>query len=279
MEYENILVDMYSKLKTNHEFVLGPVDTDSISICNQDGSLISTEQQEELLREINSMLPEFIVFANDGYYDKIIILRAKNYILKQGDKITKKGSSLKSSKIEPRLKAFMSEIIDCLLTDNKDSIIDVYNKYVYEVNNLKDISGWCSKKTITDSVLNPERTTEQKILDSLNGQQVQMGDKIYVYFAEVKTNVEVPKYKKNKATGLKEIVGYVAKEVIDNPLVLKENWSTDMPNHSVDKLLKRIHDTLTIFENVITIEEYPRYYLKNKEVKELLRKVTHESHI
>src|SRR5579885_2518145 len=103
MEFKNILENMYSNLKKQHDFILGPVDTDSISICKQDGSEFTSQEQQNLIDEINSYLPKYIVYANDGYFNKVIILKAKNYILYDGKKIKKKGSSLKSSKIEKGL--------------------------------------------------------------------------------------------------------------------------------------------------------------------------------
>lgn len=249
-----------------HNFILINADTDSVTIGKPNGIPFSEEERINLINEINGIMPEKINFSDDGYFEKVIILKAKNYILQQNGKISKKGSSLKSSKIEPRLKAFMSEIIDCLLTDNQASIIDVYNKYVLEIHNLKDISGWCSKKTVTQSVLNPERTNEQKVLDALNGAQVQMGDKIYVYFAEKKTVEKVARHRTNKKTGIITTT-YVDKEIIENPLCLKENWRASEPNHSVSKLVQRIYNTLAIFKNVIKIEDFPKYHLKGNRDK------------
>lgn len=271
MEFEEILKEMYSKLNITHDFLLAPVDTDSISFCKQDGEPFTDEEQDSLLNEINSMLPEYIVYADDGYFDRICVLKAKNYILKQGDKVKLKGSSLKSSKIEPRLKDFMGEIINCLLTDNTDNIINVYNNYVREVHNLKDITPWASKKTITESVLNPERTNEQKILDALKGRPVSQGDKIYVYFAEERSVTQVPRYKTDRKTKEKVLVCYVEKEVVANPLRLKEDWQADKPDHCVDTLLDRLYNTIKIFKNVINIDLFPKYTLKAN--KEKLREI------
>jgi hypothetical protein len=124
---------------------------------------------------------------------------------------------------------------------------------------------------VTEAVLNPGRTTEQKILDSLQGATPQMGDKIYVYFTEEKTTEEVPKFRKNRKTGLQEQVGTTIKETIVNNLSLKENWDPANPNHSVDTLLKKLYNTLVIFEEVIDISKFTKYH--NKTNKEELRKL------
>lgn len=253
-----------------HNFKIANLDTDSISFSKEDGSAFSEEEQTNLLLELNSNFPEKIKWEHDGIYDVFCILKAKNYITYQKGKIKTKGSSLKSSKIEPRLKDFMKEIIDCLIFDKTDQLVSIYHKYVYEVHNLKDISGWCGKKTITHSVINPERTNEQKILDALNGQPVQMGDKYYFYYAETKSLEQVPRYRTDKITKEKIVVGYVEKEVIDYPLALRESWNSSNPNHSVITLLKKLHKTLIIFKNVIDIEQFTKFHLKSKEIKQKL---------
>ena len=55
-------------------------------------------------------------------------------------------------------------IVDDCSTDKSVAII---NEYIKEIFNVTDISRWCSRKTITENVLNPERTNEQKILDAI----------------------------------------------------------------------------------------------------------------
>lgn len=243
MDKEDILKNLYSKIQKSHDFLLGPVDTDSISIGKVDGSPYLEEEQNLLINEINNLLPEYIQYANDGYFQKIIVLKAKNYVLFQNNKIKTKGSSLKSSKTEKGLKEFMGEIISSLVYDKQSELLNIYYKYVKEVHNVKDIARWCSKKTITEAVLNPTRTTEQKILDALNGQEVQMGNKIYVYFNKEKN------------------------------LQLQENWDAANPNHNTEVLLSKLYKTLVIFKNVISIEQFTKFHLKNKKVKELLNEI------
>lgn len=215
-------------------------DTDSVMVNKKDHSAFSINERETLLQELNSLYPEIIKFEDDGYFNCVVVLKAKNYILYDGKKITKKGSSLKSSKTEIGLKSFMSEIIDCLVFEKQSEIINVYHKYIKEVFNVQDISRWVSKKTITEAVLNPERTTEQKILNAVNGRHVSMGDKIYVYFAK------------------------------DESLKMQMDWLPDNPDHDAFVLLKKLYKTLEIFENVININDYPKYHLKNKLIRQSL---------
>lgn len=265
-----------------HNFTLINCDTDSISFAKRDGTPFTEEEQVNLLAELNSLYPPKIKFEHDGMFETVCILKAKNYILKAavckkckkaGDKscqhearITKKGSSLKSSKIEPAIKEFMGEIINAILEGEQDTIPDIYNKYIINIHKLTDIKPYCSKKTITESVLNPERTNEEKVLDALRGRKMQMGDKIYTYYAEEKTvETQVRHLKKGTKT--------VEKETITNPLRLAEDWDPARPNHSVDKLIQRLYNTLVIFKNVIDMEKFPKYHLKGKQVKEQLNEI------
>ena len=97
---------------------------------------------------------------------------------------------MKSSKIEKALKEFTEQILYLLLDDKKNLIYKKYIVYINEIYNIKDISRWTSKKTLTDKVINAKRTNEQKILDALpEDHTLQMGDKLRVFFAEDKSFV------------------------------------------------------------------------------------------
>jgi hypothetical protein len=146
-----------------------------------------------------------------------------------------------------------------------DKLLDLYNEYIKEVHHITDISRWASKKTVTESVLNPERTQEQKMLEALKGEDLQMGNKFWVYFSEEEKEEMVPQYK--KINGVKTEVGFVKKTYIDYPLKLQKHWNND---HSVSKLVAKVYKTLEIFENVINLDQFPKYHLKNKKVQEEL---------
>lgn len=117
-------------------------------------------------------------------------------------------------------------------------ILKLYNDYIIKVNNLTDITPWCSKKTYTQKVAEPSRTNEQRQLDALAGKKMQLGDKYYVYFRP------------------------------DGTLGTVDSWNND---HDVNKLMARIWSTLKIFENVIPMDTIPKYHLKNKAIKSQLQ--------
>lgn len=166
-----------------HNFKLVNADTDSISFCKQDGSEFSEEEQQELLAELNSNFPPTIEFEHDGLFNKLIVLKAKNYILYDGEKIKLKGSSLKSSTMEPKLKEFNNEIINAMVFD-KGGYTEIYNKYIQEALNVTDIKPWASKKTISTKTMESERTNESKIRDAFEGTEYVEGDKVYVFYKE-----------------------------------------------------------------------------------------------
>ncbi len=180
------------------------------------------------MTEINSYMPELVQYCHDGYFETIVIVAAKNYILYDGKKVKIKGSGLLGSMKEPALKEFLKKVIDCLVFNKQDKISDVYNDYVKEIYNLTDIFRWSSKKTLTDAVLNPKRTTEQNIANAIEGQELQEGDKFHVFFCK------------------------------DKSLKTPENWNND---HDTTKLLGKLFDTLSIFSTVINIKEFPNYKL------------------
>jgi DNA polymerase elongation subunit (family B) len=139
-------------------FTLVNADTDSISITN--GEELSDEECTNLLIDLNSLYPDRIKWEDDGYYEKVIVLKAKNYVLKRrGEKPKYKGSAIKATLKEPRLKDFIKDIIKEIGLD-RNNFIQVYNKYVKEIHTINDIKPWCTKKTITDKVTNGTRPNE-----------------------------------------------------------------------------------------------------------------------
>jgi hypothetical protein len=168
----------------NHNFQISNCDTDSISFCNLDFKDFSHDHRKKLINEINEISPEFMDWADDGYYKKVIILKAKNYIMQTHEgKITYKGSALKSSKTEPALREFLYAIIQTIL-DEKYAYSDIYEKYIKEALNVKDINRWASKKSLSETTYKSTRTNETKIIDAIQGTEYKEGDKVFLFFLE-----------------------------------------------------------------------------------------------
>lgn len=218
----------WSKLKG---FTLVNCDTDSISYCRFNNEPFTNEERDNLLADLNSLYPDKIRFEDDGYYNTVVVLKAKNYVLWDGKKIKIKGSAIKASTKERALKELIGETIQYILDGKENDLTSLYHKYVKEALSVKDIKRWASRKSITEAVLNPERTNEQKVADALEGQEFQPGDRRYFYFKS------------------------------DGTLSVVENFDGDYDQY---KLIEKIWKTLQVFSTVIDMSSFPKYHLKTK---------------
>lgn len=219
-------------------FQIANADTDSISFSDS-GKLYSTEEFVALLNELNALYPDRIKFENDGNFTKVIVLRAKNYVLQQEGKIKFKGSALKSSTKPQILRDFMKSFVYLLLDEKMGELLPLYNKIAIQAVKPEDIRPWSSKKTVTSKVLEAKATTQQKILSALEGTEFSEGDKVHVYFDN------------------------------DKNLKLANNWVPG--DHDAKHLLKNLYNTLETFETVIDISQFPNYSLKrNKALLEVI---------
>jgi DNA polymerase elongation subunit (family B) len=101
---------------SRHNWKLVNLDTDSLSFCKKDEAPFTKEEYDQIFDEINKIM--YSAWEDDGEFKKVVVLRAKNYILKdKNNKITLKGSSLKSSNKEPILKELLEKIIDVLIDE------------------------------------------------------------------------------------------------------------------------------------------------------------------
>lgn len=216
----------------SHNFIIANGDTDSISFKKPDEKPFTPEEQEALLEELNALMPKGIVWKNDKFYRRMIVLAAKNYVLDDGKKITFKGNSIKATKKEPALKAFIKEVIDLLLKDRKEQVIFLYLKKAMEISTLIGIDGWCFKATVTKKVLEPTTTFNQKIKDAIGNTPVSEGDKIYLFYRE------------------------------DGSLCLRENFAG---NFDRVVLLRKLKDTMKVFRNILDVDLFPNLTLKRNE--------------
>lgn len=213
-----------------NSFTLVNCDTDSITV-SYNNEFLYEEDRKQILDCLNEISPEKISWEDDGYYDCVLVVKAKNYVLKPhgSEKLKIKGSGLKMTMKEVRLKDFGMEVINKLVEGKKEDILSLYHECVKDIYHITDIAPYCSKKNITEAVLNPERTNEQKIADAIVGTEYVQGDKIYVFFAN------------------------------DDSLKLKEHWKGD---HNIITLLGKLHDSISVFETVLDNTQYKNYSLK-----------------
>ena len=215
-----------------HNFIIGPTDTDSISFCKEDFGSFSEEERNSLLKELNSLFPEGLVWEDDGYYECVVAIKSKNYVLYDGKTIKIKGSALKATTKEPALKEFINRTIESMIF-NKNNYVDLYNEYVLEINNITDIKRWSTRKTITEKVLSSERTNEEKVRDAIEDSEYVEGDRAYFYFKP------------------------------DESLGLIEHFDG---SYHKDKLYEKLYKTACVFETIIPKETFINYKLKRSKI-------------
>lgn len=259
IEYEWSLKDTEVKGKG---FKIINLDTDSFTFCSD--KKYTDQEFGAMLKELNSLYPEKIKWEPDGMFEKVIVLKAKNYILYDGKKIKIKGSSLKDSKKEKRLQYFIADIIQALIDDkDEDYLLEMYNNVAREINQLDSIENWCKKITVTKKILNPERTNEEQVLVAINGRKVQEGDKVWI-FPDI--DGERQEIKKGEPVYLKKTG--------EAKMIPNKVWRhMDDFNGSYDKdfLYEKLNKTINIFSSIINVKKFPNYS-KSKQ-KQLLDKI------
>lgn len=255
-----------SKVSEGLGYTLINVDTDSISYSN--GNQTTKEEFHKEIESLNSIYPKLIKWEDDGIYEKLIVVKAKNYVLVKDGKIKYKGSSFKSSQKEPGLSDMLMSLINEMLNGNKiEYLTSIYKNFSKEALNPIDIKRWCVKKTITKAVLNSERSNEQKVLNACHDaiqqgviQGIQEGDKVHIYSA---INGQIQKVEKGQLVFLKNS----QPKMIDN-CILK---FAELYNNDHDKwhYVERVYDTLCILEKVLDITKFTKYHLnKNRKLLE-----------
>lgn len=240
---------MGPKISDGKGYQLTNVDTDSFSYSVP--KKMTDEQFQSDIDEVNNLFPDGIVWEDDGYYDKFVVLKAKNYIKKEGKKISYTGSGLKDQKGEPILKDFMHDVIDLLLAKKNDHIMDLYEEYSKKINSITNIEPWCKKVTVTEKLMTSDRTNETSIFAAIKDGHYQQGDKFYLFVEAVNEYLD-DEGKKKKATIWK-----------------KREEFKDLYDKST--YLKKLHSSLGVFENVIDISLFPDYTKsRNKELYDKL---------
>lgn len=206
-----------------NNLILVNCDTDSITVCKPGGAPMSKEEQERLTVELNSIFPDGISWEDDGYFPRVVVFRAKNYVLLDEEgKITKKGSAVKATAKSIAMQEFIGRLIEVLLLSEEhefdEKIKSIYLEYVNEIMNLKDVRRYSARKTITSKIYESERTNETKVKDALEGSEYVEGDRVRVFYKE------------------------------DGTLELEENFKGD---YDKKRLLKNLHDTAKIISTII----------------------------
>ena len=227
-------------------------DTDSFSY--KKGYAVSKEEFDRDIEELNSLYPENIIWEDDGQFEKVIVVKAKNYVLKSQGKVKYKGSSLTDQKKEPALIEFLQNMIGLILRDaDKSEMVELYDNYVREAYNISDIKRWVVKKTITKAIFENERKQEADVREAISGRKYSEGDKVWLYTYPAGQRQKVVKgepqfFKKTGEPKMEDITG----------LKLVEDWDG---NYDKMHYVKRVYSTLEILSNVLDIKSFTKYSL------------------
>lgn len=232
-----------------YEIVL--VDTDSIKYYDPRNPLTSDITAVNT-KEVNALFPPGIKWDDEGIYKVFVVVKSKNYIMvDSGDKVKLKGSSMKSSKLEPSLKVLQKDIIDMLIGRNNDTIQSIYRRHAQNAAKIKDITPWSSRKTISERTVNSVRKNERLLIEALAGEPYQLGDKFEFYYTR------------------------------DGLLKLSSKFEPLKPDHDVKRILGKIYKTCQVFANVADTASLTNYTLSKhaKEYNDMVReKVLKEKH-
>lgn len=179
-DMDNQYAEKVSNGELKYSYQMVNCDTDSISFKKQNNEKYTDKELQDILDQVNTIFPEMIEYEDDGYYDKVAVIKAKNYCMLKGDKLSIKGSGFKDSKKEPILRQMMIDIVNAVMYENKD-YVDIYEDYIKLAKNITDIEPWCTKVSISEKLVEADSTIKNKKLDALDDREFQLGDKFYMF--------------------------------------------------------------------------------------------------
>lgn len=227
-----------------HDFDICAIDTDCAYFYKKNGEEFTKEERIALRDEFNKILEEHIKVDIDGYAPAMCVIKTKNrvYTNEKGE-VKIKGSALKSSKIEPAIKAYQKRCINALLGLSNETLHHAYINACKELATLTDMKLWGGKKTISEKTIRSARTNEKKLMAAMQGTEWQVGDKVFTYFTK------------------------------DGNLKLVDQFNPAEPDHDLPRLLKKLYNASKVFD---TVTETPRFNYglstNAKEYNNLMRK-------
>ena len=128
------------------------VDTDGIYFTPPDGCE-DEEAERALVKSISQRLPEGIEVELDGRYRSMFAYKTKNYALLEYDgRIIIKGSGLRSRGLEPYLREFIRDAVECLLTGKAGMVEPLFDRYVARLRSRELNVAWVARsETLNES--------------------------------------------------------------------------------------------------------------------------------
>ena len=184
----------------DHDCIVIEIDTDGIYFVPHE-SIKSEKEEIDLIDTMSKTLCEGINIELSGRYKAMFSYKIKNYVLMDySDKMTIKGSGLKSRGLELFQRQFMEEMFRYLLIDKGDEIDTLLNTYLDNLlNHYWDKEMFIKKETLQESldtysekVKMKKRTRAASYELALGSERnYQPGDIIAYYVTGEKKNVKI----------------------------------------------------------------------------------------
>jgi DNA polymerase, archaea type len=155
------------------------VDTDGVYFVPPPSVAPEEAEEERFLKKIADALPAGIELAYDGSYMGMVSLKMKNYALIDRDGHTiLKGSSLRSRREEPILRAFLQQAITLFVEGSNDAVRDLYLDFAERIQRKayepREICRW---ETVTEKTFSSE--SNRRLAEAARG--VAVGERLEVY--------------------------------------------------------------------------------------------------
>lgn len=155
------------------------VDTDGVYFVPPPTVAPDERDEERFLQRIAGALPAGIELAYDGSYAGMVSLKMKNYALIDRDGHTiLRGSSLRSRREEPILRAFLQEAISLFVEGSTDMVRDLYLDFAERIQRKAyDPREICRWETVTEKTFSSE--SNRRLAEAARG--VAVGERLEVY--------------------------------------------------------------------------------------------------
>lgn len=155
------------------------VDTDGVYFVPPPDVPPDERAEEAFLARIGATLPQGIELAHDGSYAGMVSLKMKNYALVERDgRAILKGSSLRSRREEPILRAFLQEAIALFVADSRAAVRDLYFETARRIQRKEyDPKEICRWETVTEKTFVSE--SNKRLAEAARG--IAVGERIEVY--------------------------------------------------------------------------------------------------
>lgn len=252
-------------LTEKNNFKLALCDTDSMALYKPDCSEWTDDEKEVFLKTLNGLMEDKINWDDDGIFNRILVIKTKNYVLDEAGKdIVYKGSGFADTKKEPALKEMLYMIANALLEEQgMGEIKAIYDDFIREANRIEDHKRWLKKVTVTKKLFDSPRKNETKIVDALKGETVSEGNKVWIY-ADI--DGEIPKMSKGEIEKYKD--GSV-KTVLNKIWRLEKHWNGV---YDREHYFKRVYNTVEILAEVLDPDEKEKRY-DNKGKRKLTQSI------